>query len=350
MALDLDKLPARHDAFFKELLSEPERARAFFKAFLPEELLEHMDLGSIQHVKKSFVDKGLKEHFSDMLFRVRASYGQAHIYILVEHKSHPEAMVALQLLRYMLRIYEHQAKEGRGLSPVIPMVFYHGEEAWRAPKRLRELFGDVPSSVEEHIPDYSFRFVDLSMVPDEELEVLRGIGASLVVMKHIWRPEELLERLRRLLSSPVRGDIIDRREVLMHYIAGSTPSEKEEVFWQIAEAIGGEAIVGSIAEKWFEEGLEKGREEGREEGRKLGLVEGIEKGREEGRREGREEGRSKALRALKLALKLRFGEAGERLGRRLDALESLDELDEAMEVIERASDASEIEEWLDKRS
>ena len=50
-------------------------------------------------IEASFVDVELREYFSDLLFKVRTkTQTDAHIYVLFEHKSHPEAMVAFQVL------------------------------------------------------------------------------------------------------------------------------------------------------------------------------------------------------------------------------------------------------------
>ena len=46
----------------------------------------------------------MQAHQTDLLYRVRlANGGQAYIYFLFEHKSYPDPLVALQLLRYMVR-------------------------------------------------------------------------------------------------------------------------------------------------------------------------------------------------------------------------------------------------------
>jgi predicted transposase/invertase (TIGR01784 family) len=80
-----------------------------------------LDTEQVALVKGSFVDKRLRQHFSDLLFRVglRAG-GEAFIYILLEHKSEPDALVARQLLRYLSLIWERLEVDGK-LSPIIPV-------------------------------------------------------------------------------------------------------------------------------------------------------------------------------------------------------------------------------------
>jgi hypothetical protein len=52
----------------------------------------------------------------------------AYVYFLFEHKSYPDRLVALQLLRYLARFWEQQVSAGQfPLPPIMPLVVYHGE-------------------------------------------------------------------------------------------------------------------------------------------------------------------------------------------------------------------------------
>ena len=90
-----------HDRFFKDLLARPEAARDFLMHYLPAVVVALLDISDLEMAKDSFVDAELREYFSDLLFKVRTSEGgNAYLYVLFEHKSHPDAMVTFQLLRY----------------------------------------------------------------------------------------------------------------------------------------------------------------------------------------------------------------------------------------------------------
>jgi len=89
-----------HDRFFKESMSHPEVATDFLRHYTPPEVSRLLDLASLEMVPGSFVDRELQEHFSDLLYKVALLDGSsAHVYILFEHKSYYEPLVALQLLR-----------------------------------------------------------------------------------------------------------------------------------------------------------------------------------------------------------------------------------------------------------
>jgi predicted transposase/invertase (TIGR01784 family) len=178
-----------HDHFFKEIFSRREVAADFVRRYLPPDIVAQLDLAGLHIVKDSFVDPNLREHFTDLLYQTRLQDGQdAYVYVLFEHKSHPEPLVAFQLLRYLVRIWEQVLKQGpvSHLPPIVPVVVYHGVETWRIDRRFRGLFVDRPALM-EYIPDFRYQLCDLSDYSDEEIagEVL--LQVTLLVLK--WQPE-----------------------------------------------------------------------------------------------------------------------------------------------------------------
>jgi predicted transposase/invertase (TIGR01784 family) len=151
-------------------------------------------------VKDSFIDPDLREHFSDLLYRTRLQDGRdAYVYVLFEHKSHPEPLIALQLLRYMVRIWEQVLKQGKPTHlPIVPVVVYHGVENWRIDVRFQNLFVDQPA-LAAYTPDFRYQLCDLSDYGDEGIagEVL--LKVTLLILKHVF-DGELSERLPGILS------------------------------------------------------------------------------------------------------------------------------------------------------
>jgi len=128
-----------HDIFVKNLLSNKANARDFFCNYLPVQLQAEVDMDSLEICKDSFVEKELRQYFSDLLYQFTLS-GESeeekqpgYLYLLFEHKSTPEHRTAFQLLRYQVKVWElyfSQNKEARELPVIIPMVLYHGQEEW----------------------------------------------------------------------------------------------------------------------------------------------------------------------------------------------------------------------------
>src|SRR5271168_5417314 len=97
-----------HDIFFKGLLSDPATAGQFFKERLPAEISALLVPEPPELLPGSFIDEEFAEHHSDLLFRSRltADGRDVLVWLLIEHKSAPDPLVALQLLRYMIRIWD----------------------------------------------------------------------------------------------------------------------------------------------------------------------------------------------------------------------------------------------------
>ena len=132
-----------HDRFVKATLSQPDIAASFLTNYLPRETVELLDTSKIELVKDSFVDSDLREHQSDMLFQVQTRNGKAaYVYVLFEHKSAPDPWVALQLLRYRVRVWESAIRQEnvKQLPVVIPLVLYHGQAVWNVSTQFSALF------------------------------------------------------------------------------------------------------------------------------------------------------------------------------------------------------------------
>ena len=136
-----------HDRFFKDALSRPAARRDFLQYYLPPAIAELLDVSSAELVKDSFVDGELQEHFSDLLCEVslRAG-GGAYVVVLFEHKSYPEPLIAFQVLRYMVRVWDYALRRRARLWPIFPVVVYHGQATWRVPLNLQSAL-EVPEAL-----------------------------------------------------------------------------------------------------------------------------------------------------------------------------------------------------------
>lgn len=120
-----------HDKFFKETFSIRENVIDFLQGTIPEEILKKLDLSTLTLDNNSYIDEELKEHFSDVVYTCFSKSKELTIALLFEHKSYPETCPYLQLLRYLLKIWETNIKQTERLQPVIPVILYHGKEVWK---------------------------------------------------------------------------------------------------------------------------------------------------------------------------------------------------------------------------
>src|ERR1035437_834685 len=162
-------MPSPHDEFFKEIFGDLDRARDFLRGTLPPDISELLDLSRIQRESESFLSPQLSETYADLVFSCPMADSRALVAILLEHKSWAPKHPHLQLLSYMLGIWERAEKDGRALMPVVPIVLYQGRETWTV-RSLSQSFPDLPERLEPFLPDFSFLLVDLAHTSSEALQ------------------------------------------------------------------------------------------------------------------------------------------------------------------------------------
>ncbi|MBD3314867.1 MAG: Rpn family recombination-promoting nuclease/putative transposase, partial [Chitinivibrionales bacterium] len=246
-----------HDLFFKEVFGQKEAALGFFRAYLPSEVFALLEPDSLERVNAAFVDQELTEHFSDILYAVSIQGMPAYLYLLFEHKSYVDEQTPLQLLRYMVRIWESHLKEDRTakrLPVIIPLVLYHGPERWKVGCDFRNLF-EVNEVLTRYIPTFAAEIYDLSHLPDEEIRGELLVRASLLVMKYIFDPA-LIEHLPRILLlweevARAKG-AKECLEIVIRYLASTLPAEnRSDLSRAVVTAIKeSEVIMPTIAQKW----------------------------------------------------------------------------------------------------
>lgn len=103
-----------HDKLFKQTFSSVKEIRAFILHFLDEKIYKELDLSTLQLANVSYIDAQLQEYFSDIVCtcRTRAG-GTAEVSFLLEHKSYYDERLSLQMLRYLLKMYDYQNRQSK---------------------------------------------------------------------------------------------------------------------------------------------------------------------------------------------------------------------------------------------
>lgn len=312
-----------HDKFFKATFSQLGAVAQFLHQFLPAEVTVLFDLGQIQPVKDSFVDASLQEHFSDLLFEV-ALRDQAQVYVclLFEHKSYVDPLTALQVLRYMVHGWDSMQRQRGYLYPMLPIVVYHGSARWGISTDFQDLF-ELPAGLQRYTPGFHYHLTDLSASSDEELKATAWLGAGLLALKYINRPE-LRERLPEVIelwySLSDQSSGLSHVETLLRYLAAAGKHVTFQEVLEVAVAtipLGG-ALMSTIAEELIEQGVQKGLQQGLQV----------------------------AQQSIRLALKVKFGAASEPLLTAIAPIEDVALLQLLADAIEHAESPEELQAWL----
>jgi hypothetical protein len=207
-----------HDKLFKSALTDPKDAAMELRAVLEPGLARQLDFSTLKPLPGTFIDEVMRGSQADLLFTVRRANEDLLLYVFMEHKSEVDRWTLLQLLRYMVRIWEQclaQKKPPSTLPPIIPVIVHHSETGWTAPTHFQGLFEPTTmadAELRRLTPEFEVQLDDISYKSDLELRA-RGMGPaatlSFLFLRDGRREGRVLEKLivwvdlfRAVLATP----------------------------------------------------------------------------------------------------------------------------------------------------
>ena len=266
----MSEITQPHDRFLKFLLSDPERAGILVRERLPKEIAELLGPEPLELVEGSFVDEELRSHLSDRLFRAHTINGLvAMLYILIDHKSHPDEFVSFQLLRYKVEAWKQWVRENpewKRLPCIVPFVFYHGETEWRIPNEFMAIV-DAEEGWRPFLLNFHFPVFDLGKVPDHLLSHHPRLRAWLVAAKYATRPGKQLLVMQYLIR--VLTDAGEDFYIIMRYIVETYNGYAEPIVRKIIRAVRPEE-ENAMMSQFAQDIIAKGKPEWLQTGEKAG--------------------------------------------------------------------------------
>jgi predicted transposase/invertase (TIGR01784 family) len=303
----MNEISGIHDKFFRNVFSNVENAKDLLRNALPESISKEIDYDNVNVLPNSFIDKNLKDSYSDLLIETKLKGEMTYIYCLVEHKSYLDKYVFLQLLGYMVKIWQRDFDNKKEyLTPIIPMILYHGENKWTIGVDF-SLYFKNKERFKDYIPNFKSVLYDLEDVDDLNIKGNVYYEIAIKVLKYVFKgldDDMLIEILKDTHYD--ENDYTFKNFIigLFFYLVnvGKLMMDRERtrsILNKIYLEKGDKLYMN-----WIEEVKKEGREEGKKEGREEGKKEGREEGKKEGKKEGREEGeRKKALDIAKKMIK-----------------------------------------------
>jgi predicted transposase/invertase (TIGR01784 family) len=179
-----------HDKFARASLNNIHLAKRFFRLYLPDEVRDCIDLDTLVLQKSSHLDAVMNEHISDMVYKVECAGRASYIYVLLEHQSTVDHLMAFRILAYTVQIMQRHLRtyKSRKLPLVYPMVYYAGSEpsggfeqdiynCFEHPDLARKLFMQP------------FALMDLQQFSDAELAKDKVLAGLNLMQKHIRDPD-----------------------------------------------------------------------------------------------------------------------------------------------------------------
>jgi hypothetical protein len=124
-----------------------------------------------------------------VLFTAPLDGQDAFVYVLVEHQSSDDPLMAFRVLRYVTRIWDQHEREhprARRLPAVVPRVVYQGDDRWTSPVHLLDVIDLSPAAKQEMpawLPRFGFLLDDLTRADEDQLLARNLTPAALVTLR-----------------------------------------------------------------------------------------------------------------------------------------------------------------------
>jgi hypothetical protein len=336
------------------LLEDPRHLRDLLQLVEPD-LAARLEVDRAQRINRTLIPPDLRKQESDLIFRLpyrtrregaeleaSGEAGEVLIYVLLEHQSRHDRLMVLRLLLYMAQLWAEQRRQAETsnlpdtqfrLIPVIPIIFYTGEESWTTPLDLAPLM-ELPSELARFVPGWETLFLNLHGKSVEELtRFSTAIGYALQVWQAENKPLAELEGAVREALTGLEGLPKEQagswlRVAWFLVLLAFHRRERSEYEVLLAE------VQAQARSSKF-----KVREEGKQMGQTMAqYVEerGEQRGIQIGEQRGEQRGRLLTLRsAVATVLTVRFGELPVEIGSALEQAEP----DQLQGWLERAATA-----------
>jgi predicted transposase/invertase (TIGR01784 family) len=181
--LSFSDIPIEHfqDRGARWLFEDKEYVRDLVE-ILSSELAACIDFSRISQINRSFIPDTLREQESDMVFTAPFQTGSGTdellIYILIEHQSTVDPIMGFRVLFYMMQIWDFQRREWVSdkvpksqwrFRPIIPIVYYTGENRWSNPLTLDAIM-DMPDALARFVPKFDTLFLSVNETDAADLK------------------------------------------------------------------------------------------------------------------------------------------------------------------------------------
>jgi len=259
-----------HDRLFKRVMSDEANVRQFIKEFLPKDISSQIGLKEMKLIPTEKI-KGYNKYYMDIAVECHISNTKGQLYFVFEHKSYPDPGVLLQILSYMTVTWDEQRKKNKPLTPVIPVVIYHGSSSWNVTTHFQGQFDSLNESIKPYIPEFNYVLVDLTQIPNDEIEQKAKdtpfLMASLLLMKLV-----ALHDIEGIMRITVIISLSEEERIILILYLFYTLDVDQDTMQRIAKELGGEELMPSLAEKLIKQGEKRGEEKGKIEGKQELLI------------------------------------------------------------------------------
>lgn len=305
------------DSGSKLIFGNAELCSQFLRNYMNMPILKNVRPEDIEDVTERYLPMFTEERNSDTVKRIKIEENNMLFFVsLIEHKTKVDYNVSMQMLRYMVYIWEDYEKEmerkKKGISktknfrypPILPIVYYEGSGKWTAVRNIHDrVLAD--KAFEPFTPKFFYKLIQLNdysveelVEKNDELSLLMIINRlqSTEAFRELDLPENYLKNLSENSTEELLDIIVKITAVMLRHL--NLPEDEIMDFTEQVK----ERKMAVLFEHFKDVDIPAARKIAQAEGRAAGLAEGRAEGRAAGRAEGQKEGEERFARLTQLLL------------------------------------------------
>jgi predicted transposase/invertase (TIGR01784 family) len=251
-------------------MARPHVAQDFLAMYLPPQIKHQVNLSTLKLQNETFIDDRLKGHLVDLLYSVNFADQEGYIYILFEHLSTPDKLIAFRLLKYTLNImdYHLNKSDNKKLPIIYPIVLYSGKTQYNAATNIFELFQHQDLAKEIMFCDY--HLLNIHDIANEDVRNQLYFGLMIKAFRAAFSDDLqaidiMLADLKNLEES---GDITYLESMIKYILETGEIKNRDQLFTKLITNLSettGEHMT-TIADALRQEGRQEGWQKGVQEG------------------------------------------------------------------------------------
>lgn len=291
------------DSGSKLIFGNAELCSQFLRNYMNMPVLKNVRPEDIEDVTERYLPMFTEERNSDTVKRIKIEGNNTLFFVsLIEHKTKVDYNVSMQMLRYMVYIWEDYEKEmerkKKGISktkdfrypPILPIVYYEGSGKWTAVRNIQDrVLAD--KAFEPFTPKFFYKLIQLNdysveelVEKNDELSLLMLINRlqSTEAFRELDLPENYLKNLSENSTEELLDIIVKITAVMLRHL--NLPEDEIMDFTEQVK----ERKMAVLFEHFKDVDIPAARKIAQAEGRAEGLAEGRAAGLAEGKKEGEE--------------------------------------------------------------
>jgi Putative transposase, YhgA-like len=288
-----------HDIFVRGILSINTLVLKLLLHYIPKDVQPFLDFSTLKDITDTQVSNKLRLTQSDSIHECMLNVSKLpesvqqmddlptfRFCFLWEHKSSkPQNPIEFQVESYRYGIIYADLKKELPPSIVIPILIYHGQEAWDKKRLFERVEAYLPPELLAYIPYPKYIIIDLQAMSEADIEALSDleeIRAAFIALKYAHDKDFFKQNMKKVLkfTRDLTATYMFKEffKMLLEYMQRRAQIETEEFEDIVEQNIDDEMATKKVFKTMFEVREERAKLEGELKGKLEGELKGELKG------------------------------------------------------------------------